>query len=87
MEQSKFTEAIEILSDLLRLYPELNNPEGQQRTLGLLCYCAVSIGEFSNAKIFCEKALLLAKKINLQNEIQIQQENLEFINRKLEEQG
>ncbi|TFG01853.1 MAG: tetratricopeptide repeat protein [Promethearchaeota archaeon] len=86
MEQSDFNDAISIFGDLLTIYRELNDFEGQLNVLGSLGACAVSLQDYVNGKIFCEKALSLAKELNNQDWIQIQQDNLEFINRKLEEE-
>ncbi|TFG23767.1 MAG: tetratricopeptide repeat protein [Promethearchaeota archaeon] len=82
-DNSKFSEALESFSKSLHLYRELKDPEGLQESFGALGNCAVSIGDYESAKIFCEKALLIAEKLNWQDIIQIQKKNLEFINRKL----
>ena len=87
IEKSKFSEAIKIFVDLMNIYRDLKDYYGLQKTLGSLGYCSVALGDYSNAKIFCEKALALANKLNSQEDIQVQQENLEFINRKLDEQA
>ncbi|MEE9376583.1 MAG: tetratricopeptide repeat protein [Candidatus Lokiarchaeia archaeon] len=85
VDQSKFTKAISTFGKLFKLYRELNDLEGQLSVLGSLGYCTVALQDYGNAKVFYEKALHLAKELNKQDMIQIQQDNLEFINRKLNE--
>lgn len=61
INQSKFSEAINIFGDVMNIYREIKDPYALQKTLGSLGYCSVALGDYSNAKIFCEKALALAK--------------------------
>ena len=87
IEQSKFSEAIDTFVKIMNIQRDLKDASGLQGTMGSLGYCSVAIGDYSSAKIFYEKALAFAKKLNSEEDIQVLQENLEFINRKLGEKA
>jgi len=85
LEQKKFIEAFDKYAEALKIYKEIKDWYNMQAVLGSLGYCSVALNDYENAKIFCEKSLAIAKKLNLENDIQTQEENLVFINKKLEE--